>query len=144
MVLLSCLFAAAAYFDAWTYVNTTSGRSLLEPWQDAALHFSWFLLTAYLVGVMAVNVRRGLPIARSLPAGYGWSFVGCVGFSAMVSSMLGREPTVADQRIPREELRALHRRAGARPGGCVGSSLVLSFGTGRTTERPAVNRSFLP
>ena len=37
VVLLTCLFAAAAYFDAWTYVNTTSGRSLLEPWQDAAL-----------------------------------------------------------------------------------------------------------
>ena len=84
VVLLSLLFAVAGYFDAWTYVNTTSGRSLLEPWQDAALHFSWFLLTAYLAGVMAVNVRRGLPIARSLPAGYGWSFVGCVGFSAMV------------------------------------------------------------
>jgi hypothetical protein len=84
VVLLSLLFAAAGYFDAWTYVNTTSGRSLLEPWQDAALHFSWFLLTAYLVGVMTVNVRRGLPVARSLPAGYGWSFVGCVGFSAMV------------------------------------------------------------
>lgn len=84
VVILSCLFAAAAYFDAWTYVNTASGRSLLEPWQDAALHFSWFLLTAYLVAVMAVNVRRGLPITRSLPAGYGWSFIGCVGFSAMV------------------------------------------------------------
>jgi hypothetical protein len=84
VVLLTCLFAAAAYFDAWTYVNTTSGRSLLEPWQDAALHFSWFLLTAYLATVMAVNVRRGLPVTRSLPPGYGWSFVGCVGFSAMV------------------------------------------------------------
>ena len=84
VVLLSCLFAAAAYFDAWTYVNTTSGRSLLEPWQDATLHLSWFLLTAYLVAVMSVNVRRGLPITRSLPPGYGWSFIGCVGFSAMV------------------------------------------------------------
>ena len=84
VVTLSCLFAAAGYFDAWTYVNTTSGRSLLEPWQDAALHLSWLLLTAYLVAVMAVNVRRGLPITRSLPPGYGWSFIGCVGFSAMV------------------------------------------------------------
>jgi hypothetical protein len=84
VVLLSCLFAAAGYFDAWSYVNTTSGKSLLEPWQDFALHLSWFVLTAYLVGVIAVNVRRGLPIARSLPAGYGWSFVGCIGFSAMV------------------------------------------------------------
>ena len=83
VVLFSCLFAAAAYFDAWTYVNTTSGRSLLEPWQDATLHLSWFLLTAYLVAVMSVNVRRGLPITRSLPPGYGWSFIGCVGFSAM-------------------------------------------------------------
>jgi len=98
VVLLSCLFAAAGYFDAWTYVNTTSGKSLLEPWQDFALHLSWFLLTAYLVGVIAVNARRGLPIARSLPAGYGWSFVGCIGFSAMVlldrwaQLALGSEP----------------------------------------------------
>jgi hypothetical protein len=84
VVSLTCLFAAAAYFDAWTYVNTTSGRSLLEPWQDAVLHLSWLLLTVYLVAVMAVNIRRGLPITRSLPPGYGWSFIGCVGFSVMV------------------------------------------------------------
>lgn len=83
VVILSFLFAAAAYFDAWTYVNTTTGKSLLEPWQDAALHLSWLLLTSYLVAVMAVNVRRGLPVTRSLPPGYGWSFIGCVGFSAM-------------------------------------------------------------
>jgi hypothetical protein len=84
VVVLSSLFAAAAYFDAWTYVNTTSGRSLAEPWQDAALHLSWFLLAAYLVAVMTLNIRRGSPVTRSLPAGYGWTFIGCVGFSAMV------------------------------------------------------------
>lgn len=84
VVILSCLFAAAAYFDAWTYVNTTSGSSLLEPWQDAALHLSWFLLTTYLVAVMTVSIRRGAPVTRSLPPGYGWTFIGCVGFSATV------------------------------------------------------------
>jgi hypothetical protein len=84
VIILSCLFAAAAYFDAWTYVNTTSGKSLLEPWQDAALHLSWLMLTTYLVVVMAVNIRRGIAITRSLPAGYGWSFIGCLVFSAMV------------------------------------------------------------
>ncbi len=84
VVILACLFAAAAYFDAWTYVNTTTGKSLLEPWQDAALHLSWLLLTTYLVAVMTVNVRRGIPVTRSLPPGYGWTFIGCVGFSAMV------------------------------------------------------------
>jgi hypothetical protein len=84
VVILSCAFAAAAYFDAWTYVNTSSGKSLLEPWQDAALHLTWLILTTYLVAVMAMNIRRGIPITRSLPAGYGWSFIGCVMFSAMV------------------------------------------------------------
>ena len=83
-VVLSCLFAVAAYFDAWTYVNTPTGKSLLEPWQDAFLHLTWILLTAYLVAVMAVNTRRGNPITRSLPPGYGWSMAGCLSFSAMV------------------------------------------------------------
>lgn len=81
---LSFLFAAAAYFDAWTYVNTTSGISLIQPWQDFALHLAWLLLTTFLVAVMTVNVRRGIPITKSLPIGYGWCFIGCVGFSAMV------------------------------------------------------------
>lgn len=84
VVILSMLFAAAAYFDAWTYVNTTSGRSLLEPWQDFALHVAWLLLTAFLVTVMLLNIRGGKPVPRALPAGYGWSMVGCVGFPAMV------------------------------------------------------------
>ena len=83
-VVLSALFAAAAYFDAWTYVNTANGRSLLEPWQDAALHLTWLFLTSFVVVVMTLNVRRGIPVTRSLPAGYGWSFIGCLGFSAMV------------------------------------------------------------
>lgn len=81
---LSCVFAAAAYFDAWTYVNTTSGISLIQPWQDFALHVAWLLLTAFLVAVMTINVRRGVPITKSLPIGYGWCFIGCIGFSAMV------------------------------------------------------------
>ncbi len=84
VVLLSTLFAAAAYFDAWTYVNTTNGRSFLEPWQDFALHLAWLLFTAFLVTVMLLNVRSGKPAARALPAGYGWCMVGCVGFPAMV------------------------------------------------------------
>jgi hypothetical protein len=83
-VILSCLFAAAAYFDAWTYVNNPNGKSILEPWQDAFLHLTWILLTAYLAGVMALNIRRGNPITRSLPPGYGWSMAGCLVFSAMV------------------------------------------------------------
>ena len=81
-VLLSCLFAAAAYFDAWTYEVT--GRSNLEPWQDAAVQLTWLLMTAFLAAVMTVNVRRGQPLTRSLPSGYGWSMVGCLLFSAMV------------------------------------------------------------
>jgi hypothetical protein len=81
VVILSCLFAAAAYFDAWTYEVT--GRSSLEPWQDAALHLTWLLMTAFLVAVMTVNIRRGNPVTRSLPAGYGWSLVGCLTFSVM-------------------------------------------------------------
>lgn len=83
-VLLSCLFAIAAYFDAWSYVNTPTGKSILEPWQDAFLHLTWLMLTAYLVFVTAVNTRRGNPLTRSIPPGYGWSMVGCLGFSAMV------------------------------------------------------------
>src|SRR4029077_110216 len=76
--------AIAAYFDAWSYVNTPNGKSFLEPWQDAFLHLTWLLLTAYLVVVTAMNTRRGNPITRSVPPGYGWSMVGCLGFSAMV------------------------------------------------------------
>ncbi len=84
VVVLSILFAAAAYFDAWTYVNTTSGRSFLEPWQDFALHLAWLLFTSFLVTVMLLNIRSGRPVTRALPAGYGWCMVGCVGFPAMV------------------------------------------------------------
>jgi hypothetical protein len=81
ILVLSCLFAAAAYFDARTYLVT--GRSSLEPWQHAALDLTWLLMTAFLVAVMAVNIRRGNPVTRSLPAGYGWSLVGCLAFSAV-------------------------------------------------------------
>ena len=84
VIVLSTLFVAAAYFDAWTYVNAADGKSLLEPWQDAALHLTWLLLTAYLVGVMLINIRAGKPVPRALPAGYGWCMVGCVGFPALV------------------------------------------------------------
>src|SRR5258705_2303953 len=77
---LSCVFAAAAYFDAWTYVNNSQGKSVLEPWQDAALHMAWFVFTAYLSTVLFINLRRGRPITRALPAGYGWSIIGCLGF----------------------------------------------------------------
>jgi len=84
VVVLSCLFAGAAYFDAWTYVNNVNGISILEPWQDFPLHVGWFLLTAYLTGVMALNVRGGAPLTRSLPSGYGWCMVGCLAFSAFV------------------------------------------------------------
>ena len=84
MVVLSIIFAAAAYFDAWTYVNNRAGISVLEPWQDFALHVSWFLITAYLTGVMALNIRKGSPLTRSLPSGYGWCMVGCLAFSAFV------------------------------------------------------------
>jgi hypothetical protein len=80
-IVLSCLFAAAAYFDSHTYEVT--GRSSLEPWQDAAVDLAWLLMTAFLVAVMAVNIRRGNPVTRSLPAGYGWSLVGCLAFSAV-------------------------------------------------------------
>ena len=73
---LSCLFAAAAYFDARTYL--VNGRSSLEPWQHAALDLTWLLMTAFLVAVMGGN-----PVTRSLPAGYGWSLVGCLTFSAV-------------------------------------------------------------
>jgi hypothetical protein len=82
-VLLALLFAAAAYFDAWTYVNTPNGKSLVEPWQDFALHLAWLLLTSFLVAVMAINIRRGTPLTRALPPEYGWCMVGCLGFSAM-------------------------------------------------------------
>jgi hypothetical protein len=83
-VLLALLLAAAAYFDAWTYVNTSNGRSLLEPWQDFALHLSWLVLTLFLVVVMTFNIRRGKPLTQALPAEYGWSMIGCVAFSGMV------------------------------------------------------------
>jgi hypothetical protein len=84
VVALSCLFATAAYFDAWTYVNNAQGISVLEPWQDFPLHAGWFLLTAYLTLVMALNIRGGMPLTRSLPSGYGWCMVGCLAFSAFV------------------------------------------------------------
>ena len=80
-LVLSCLFAAAAYFDSRTYELT--GRSSLEPWQDAAVDLAWLLMTAFLVAVMTVNIRRGDPVTRSLPAGYGWSLIGCLAFSAV-------------------------------------------------------------
>lgn len=80
-LVLSCLFAAAAYFDSRTYEVT--GRSSFEPWQDAAVHLTWLLMTVFLVAVMTVNVRGGNPVTRSLPAGYGWSLIGCLAFSAV-------------------------------------------------------------
>ena len=80
-VILSCLFAAAAYFDSHTYEVT--GRSSVEPWQDAAVDLTWLLMTVFLVVVMTVNIRAGNPVTRSLPAGYGWSLIGCLAFSAV-------------------------------------------------------------
>jgi hypothetical protein len=80
VVILSFLFAASAYFDSRTYEVT--GRSSLEPWQDAALDLTWLLMTVFLVAVLALNIRRGNQVTRSLPPGYGWSLVGCLAFSA--------------------------------------------------------------
>jgi hypothetical protein len=84
VIALACLLAAAAYFDAWSYVNTPNGRSLLEPWQDFALHIAWLLYAGFIAWVMFTNVRRGRPLTRSVPPGYGWCVVGVAVFPAMV------------------------------------------------------------
>ena len=38
---LSIAVGAAAYFDAWTYVNNPSGYSSIGPWQDLGVVVTW-------------------------------------------------------------------------------------------------------
>jgi hypothetical protein len=79
-VVLSCLFAAGAYLDAWSYVSNPTGRSVLAPWQDLTVHGGWFLLTAWLGLAMLVNLTRGAPWREALPSAYLLALAACVAY----------------------------------------------------------------
>ena len=81
--LLSLAVAAAAYFDAWTYVNNPSGYSSIAPWQDVALIVAWLALTGWLFAPVITAIAGGRPWAAAVPPGYEQALVGCLGFGAV-------------------------------------------------------------
>ena len=76
-VLLSCLFTAGAYLDAWSYVNNPAGISVLAPWQDISVHAGWFLLTIWLGLAMLVSLGRGAAWREALPTAYLIALAAC-------------------------------------------------------------------
>lgn len=69
-VLLSCVFVIGAYFDAWSYVSSPTGRSSLAAWQDVFVHGGWFLITAWLSLAMLVRLSGGAAWRNALPPAY--------------------------------------------------------------------------
>jgi len=79
-VVLSCLFAIGAYFDAWSYVSSPTGRSSLAGWQDLSVHGGWFLITTWLSLAMLVRLSAGAPWRTALPQAYLLALIACIAY----------------------------------------------------------------
>lgn len=79
--LLCAVFVGGLYLDGWAHNHGRVDESFFTPWH--AFFYSGFLLVAiaFVVAVVA-NLRRGYPLALSIPDGYRLTGVGLFIFAA--------------------------------------------------------------
>jgi len=81
MAMLGLIFLCGLFVDGWAHNHHRVDQSFFTPWH--AIFYSGFaLLAAFTVGTMVRNHRAGYAWAKSLPHGYGWSFIGVLLFLA--------------------------------------------------------------
>ncbi|MGH2688223.1 MAG: hypothetical protein ACRDKW_05385, partial [Actinomycetota bacterium] len=79
-VLVSSLLVAGLYVDLWAHSHGRVDQSFFTPWH-AMLYGGYTVAAAYLALATLRGRRRGLPLRRSLPDGYGLSLVGAAIFA---------------------------------------------------------------
>ena len=80
MVALATWFVGGVYLDGWAHIHIPKLETFFTPWHGA-LYSGYFVSAAFLFGALLRNMMNGYPLARALPAGYGLSMVGAVGFA---------------------------------------------------------------
>jgi Tol biopolymer transport system component len=75
VVLVSALLVGGLYVDLWAHSHDKVDQSFFTPWH-AMLYGGFTVAAAYLAFAALRGRRRGLPLNRSLPEGYGLSLVG--------------------------------------------------------------------
>lgn len=88
VVALSALLVGGLYVDLWAHAHGRVDQSFFTPWHGL-LYGGYALGAAFLTLVAFRNRRRGLPLRRVLPEGYGLSLAGAALFTvAGVGDML--------------------------------------------------------
>lgn len=78
---LATWFLAGAYLAARDSIRPLEAPTWLGAWQQVYVDTGWVAMTLFLLGVVAVNRRRGLALARALPDGYDTALAACVLFA---------------------------------------------------------------
>lgn len=79
MAILSAIFVCGLFLDGWAHNHHRVDKSFFTPWH-AVFYGAFALLALFTLIALWNNHRAGYAWTRSLPRGYGWTFIGGVIF----------------------------------------------------------------